>query len=99
MYVVDAGRARDTTSIASVSGGSLTNGFLGQTLDFQNVNSPGFEKRVVAPLAGQIVQRGTLFAPLLTKLYAAGLAVGLVAAFLPLWLFSGGGGARGVRGV
>src|ERR1700730_4483756 len=94
MYVVDAGRARDTTSIASVSGGSLTNGFLGQTLDFQNVNSPGFEKRVVAPLAGQIAQRGTLFAPLLTKLYAAGLAVGLVAAFLPLWLVPEGWGKR-----
>ena len=94
MYVVDAGRARDTTSIASVSGGSLTNGFLGQTLDFQNVNSPGFEERVVAPLAGQIAQRGTLFAPLLTKLYAAGLAVGLVAAFLPLWLVPEGWGTR-----
>ncbi len=34
MYVVDSGRARDTTSIASVSGGALTNGFVAQTLDF-----------------------------------------------------------------
>jgi hypothetical protein len=69
MYVVDAGRAPDTTSIASVSGGSLTNGFVAQTLDFQATNSAAFEREVVKPLAEQIAQRGTLFAPWLSRLY------------------------------
>jgi hypothetical protein len=55
MYLVDSGRARDTASIASVSGGSLTNGFLAQTLDFRAAGREAFEKEVVAPLAGQII--------------------------------------------
>jgi predicted acylesterase/phospholipase RssA len=86
MYLVDAGRQRDTVSIASVSGGSLTNGFVGQTLDFQGVSSEGFTTRVVKPLAGQIANRGTLFAPLITKLYFLLLVFGFIAAWLPLWL-------------
>jgi hypothetical protein len=94
MYVVDAGRARDTTSIASVSGGSLTNGFVGQVLDFQTTDTAAFERDVVAPLAGQIAQRGTLFAPWLSKLYLLALGVGLPAAFLPLWLMQGSMGWR-----
>ena len=88
MYVVDAGRQGNTTSIASVSGGSITNGFVAQTLDFQDTNPEEFAAKVAAPLAGQIASAGTLFAPLLTKLYLACLAVGLLAAFLPLWLLA-----------
>jgi predicted acylesterase/phospholipase RssA len=94
MYVVDAGRARDTSSIASVSGGSLTNGFLAQTLDFQTTDSAAFERNVVAPLAGQIAQRGTLFVPWLSKLYLLLLAAGLPAAFLPIWCLQAGLGWR-----
>lgn len=88
MYVVDAGRQRDTTSIASVSGGSLTNGFVAQTLDFQTTDPRAFAEKVVAPLAGRIARKGTLFAPLLTKLYLLWLVVSFFAAFLPLWLLN-----------
>ena len=69
MYVVDAGKNRGTTSIASVS-----------------VGSAEFEQRVARPLASQIAQRGTLFAPLATTLYLIVLVVGFVGAWLPLWL-------------
>ena len=69
MYLVDAGRQRDTTSIASVSGGSLANGFLAQTLDFRATDSAAFDQKVVAPVARQIALRGTLFAPLFTKFF------------------------------
>lgn len=85
MYVVDAGRGRDVTSIASVSGGSLTNGFVAQTLDFQSADSARFERDVVKPLAGQIAQRGTLYRPWLSKLYLLVVGLGFVAAFLPFW--------------
>src|SRR5687768_10092987 len=94
MYVVDAGRARDTSSIASVSGGSLTNGFVAQTLDFQGTDSAAFEREVVKPLAGQIAQRGMLFAPWLSKLCLLMLAAGLPAAFLPIWCLQAGLGWR-----
>ncbi len=86
MYVVDAGRAQDTSSIASVSGGSLTNGFIAQTLDFGAVTKDAFEQQVVKPLASQIAQRGTLYVPWLSKLYLLLLGLGFAAAFLPIWL-------------
>ncbi len=86
MYVVDAKRNRDTTSIASVSGGSLTNGFVAQTLDFRSTDTGEFDRAVVAPLAGRIARRGTLYAPWGTKLYLACLAGALPAALTPLWL-------------
>jgi len=81
MYLVDAKANVRVTSIASVSGGSLTNGFVGQTLDFRSADGPTFRQRVASPLATQIAKSGTLFAPLLTKLYLALLIVGAVLVF------------------
>jgi len=86
MYLVDAGRQRDTTSIASVSGGSLANGFLAQTLDFRKTDSAAFDEKVVAPVARQIALRGTLFASRLTKFYLMCLVAGFAVVFLPWWL-------------
>jgi predicted acylesterase/phospholipase RssA len=91
MYVVDAGRAQDTSSIASVSGGSLTNGFVAQTLDFRGATKDAFEQQVVKPLASQIAQRGTLYVPWLSKLYLLLLGLGFAAAFLPIWLLQSWG--------
>lgn len=79
MYLVDANANRNVTSIASVSGGSLTNGMVGQNLNFRQTDSSEFRDRVAAPLATQIAKKGTLFAPPFTKLYLAVLiAVGIV---------------------
>ena len=75
MYLVDAKANAEVTSIASISGGSLTNGFVGQTVDFRNTNGAEFRERVAGPLATQIAKSGTLFAPLFTKLYLAVLIV------------------------
>jgi hypothetical protein len=99
MYVVDSGRAGEVTSIASVSGGSITNGMVAQTLNFQTTDSDAFEEKVVAPLAGQIANRGTLFAPLLSKLYLAALVLGLPAAFLPFWCFDWAWGVKAVASL
>lgn len=80
MYLVDAKANADVTSIASVSGGSLTNGMVGQMVNFRRTNGDEFRDRVARPLATQIANFGTLFAPLFTKVYIliliiAGLAL------------------------
>lgn len=69
MYLVDAKVNGHVTSIASVSGGSLTNGFVGQTLNFRETNRSEFREGVASPLATQIAKSGTLFAPLFSKVY------------------------------
>ena len=75
MYLVDAKVNASVTSIASVSGGSLTNGLVGQALDFRKTSGPDFRDRVAKPLATQIAKKGTFFAPLFTKLYLAVLII------------------------
>jgi hypothetical protein len=87
MYLVDAKANAHVTSIASVSGGSLTNGFVGQTVNFREIDGSEFRKRVASPLATQIAKSGTLFAPLFTKVYllvlgAAGLLVLIIPAII-----------------
>ena len=85
MYLADAQANKHVTSIASVSGGSLTNGFVGQALDFRAADGDTFRKEVARPLAKQIANSGTLFVPLLTKLYLAVLIVGaLLAIAIPV---------------
>lgn len=85
MYLVDAKANAGVSSIASVSGGSLTNGFVGQTVDFRQTGSDDFRRRVAAPLATQIANKGTLFAPFSSKLYVAVLVIfGLAVLLVPL---------------
>ena len=69
MYLADAKGNAHVTSIASVSGRSLTNGFVDQTLNFRETDGSEFRERVAIPLATQIAKSGTLFAPLFTKVY------------------------------
>src|SRR5262245_12087806 len=89
MYLVDARANTNVTSIASVSGGSLTNGFVGQTVNFRNSDGVEFRQRVASPLATQIAKRGTLFAPILSKLYVAGLIIGAIVALVVPWIVPG----------
>ena len=58
LYLVDAKANAHVTSIASVSGGSLTNGFVGQTVNFREVDGSEFRQRVAGPLATQIAKSG-----------------------------------------
>jgi len=93
MYLVDARANANITSIASVSGGSITNGLVGQNIDFTKTDSDEFRNRVAGPLATQIARSGTLFAPLLTKIYLvvlvlSGLLVIAIPAIVPVaWYF------------
>src|SRR5437867_3603803 len=79
MYLADSGQNREVTSIASVSGGSLTNGYVALTVDYAGLDGPGFEA-AVRPFARQIAQRGTVGAVWTTWAYVALLVVGLVGA-------------------
>jgi hypothetical protein len=79
LYLVDAKVNKHVTSIASVSGGSLTNGFVGQALNFRETDGTEFRNKVASPLATQIAKSGTLFVPLLSKVYLLVLIVWILA--------------------
>jgi hypothetical protein len=71
-------------SISSVSGGSLTNAFVGLNCDYAATSSADF-RAVAHRLASQIANKGTLFAWVGTWVYLAALLVAGLAAFL-VWL-------------
>jgi hypothetical protein len=85
MYIVDSGANANVSSIASVSGGSLTNGFVGQEVNFRQTDRDEFRASVASPLATQIAKSGTLFAPLLSKIYVALLVIWGLAALIVPW--------------
>lgn len=74
MYLVHARRDEDMSlnndvfEISSVSGGSITNGYVAQMLDYQKTDVDEFDQ-VAGELASQIAQGGTLFAPWWAKIY------------------------------
>jgi hypothetical protein len=74
MYLVDAGKGPSLASIASVSGGSLANGAVAQSLDLTAAR-PGDLDGVAARVAGRITGRGTLFGSRVTHAYVAGTAL------------------------
>jgi predicted acylesterase/phospholipase RssA len=78
-YLADAGKNRQVTSIASVSGGSLTNGYLAQRMDFRALSGPQFEHKV-RPLAAALASRGTVWAAWTTWAYLVLLALVLAGA-------------------
>jgi hypothetical protein len=80
MYLVDAGKSGEVTSVSSVSGSSLTNGHVAQTLDYASATPETF-RPVAERVAGQLARHGTLWATPLTWLYLFGLVV-LAGAFL-----------------
>lgn len=70
LYLVDAGQGPRLGSIASISGGSLTNGYIGLHCDL--ATAPPAEVRGCArALAHQVARRGTLWAAPLTWAFCA----------------------------
>jgi hypothetical protein len=81
LYLGDAGKLPQVTSIASVSGGSLTNGYIAQSLDLSTADDGAAFEQAMGPFARQLAQRGSLFATPLTWVYVILLvATGLQAA-------------------
>jgi predicted acylesterase/phospholipase RssA len=84
LYLADAGKNTAVGSIASVSGGSLTNGYVAQELDYRSSSAADFWA-LAARLTGQIGRRGTLWASPLTWIYVVLLALGALATFIGVW--------------
>jgi hypothetical protein len=85
LYLVDAGRNRDLASISSVSGGSLTNGFVAQAVDVAEASPESF-RTAVAPLARRLARGGTLFPPsAFTLAYLLLLALVALAGLVGVW--------------
>jgi hypothetical protein len=87
-YVADAGTNRSTVSITSVSGGSITNGFIGQQVPFADVDGAGFQRAVTDPLTAQLTRTGTLFGSWITKVYLVVLVVAAVVALVGPWFIT-----------
>jgi hypothetical protein len=87
MYCADAGLNRDVTSIASVSGGSIANGYVGAHVDYSTSDGDEFEK-AVQPLIRRCALQGTVqWAPetiLLLMGLLSSIALASVAFYLPV---------------
>lgn len=84
LYLADAGKNREVSSIASVSGGSLTNGHLAQTLDYATVSADEVSQWAATP-AKRFARTGTLWAARITWLYLAALIAFAVAVIAGVW--------------
>ena len=58
LYLADAGVNKSVTSMASVSGGSITNGYIAKTLDYARTDGPSL-RAAVRPLARTLAMDGT----------------------------------------
>ncbi len=79
IYLVDAGKGPEISCISSVSGGSITNGWVGLKTDLFVAASGDF-RTDVAPLAAAVSTKGTLWSAPLTYAYLLLLAAILVIA-------------------
>lgn len=105
LYLVDTGKNRRVAMISSVSGGSITNGYVAQACDFSTVTPEEFD-RIAAGLLDCIVRRGLFAGSWLVRGYglaiAAGAALTVSATFLgwPVqWPPAAGAGAAVLLGV
>jgi predicted acylesterase/phospholipase RssA len=85
MYLADADRTKQITSVSSVSGGSLANGALGQDLDLTTCSAEDVEA-TAARVARRVIGRGTPLGQRVTWLYALVLVLLLAAVVATWWL-------------
>jgi hypothetical protein len=86
LYLADAGKHRQVTSVASVSGGSMTNAYVGGLkVHYGSLSGPELEN-TVRPFARQIAQRGTVWAVWTTWAYVTLLGLWLVGTVAIWWL-------------
>ncbi|MAG56347.1 MAG: hypothetical protein CMJ83_08665 [Planctomycetes bacterium] len=85
LYLADAEKNGSVNSISSVSGGSLTNAYIGQVLDYRGASAAEFREKAGRPLASMIANQGTFFAPVRTKIYVVVLVVSLLAILIAPW--------------
>jgi predicted acylesterase/phospholipase RssA len=93
LYLADAGKNRDVTSISSVSGGSLTNGYVAQSGDYSAMSGEEF-RAAVAGLAKRISLQGTLWASPVTWGYLGSLIVLYLLVVVGTWFLPWAMGVR-----
>ena len=84
LYLVDVGKNRELCSISSVSGGSLTNGYLAQWGKFSSCSPEEFEKEI-RPLVRRLATKGTLWGWSWIRVYLL-LTIMLGIATCAVWL-------------
>jgi predicted acylesterase/phospholipase RssA len=84
LYLADSGKNNEVSSIASVSGGSLTNAHLGQTLDYRSATPEAINQWAAIP-ATRFASAGTLFAAPVTWLYLLALLALTAACTFGVW--------------
>jgi predicted acylesterase/phospholipase RssA len=86
LYLAEAGKNREVGSVASVSGGSLANGFVAQSVDYRKVGGDEFREQVARPFVTVIAQKGTVLPPnLLTGAYLLALGILVLGAIVGVW--------------
>jgi hypothetical protein len=85
MYLADADRTSQITSAASVSGGSLANGAVGQDLDLATCSAADMEA-TVGRVARCVTGRGTLFGAWITIAYLTALIIIGLLVLIGTWL-------------
>jgi predicted acylesterase/phospholipase RssA len=88
LYLVDAGKGAYLGSVASVSGGSLTNAYFGLNVDLATV-TPEMMWQQAQQFTYKVARRGTLWASPLTYLYLLGIALMPLAGLTVSYLFPG----------
>lgn len=88
LYLYEAKKNESVVSISSVSGGSITNGYIGKECDFRSGSSVEFIK-ATKYLWDRLTSKGILFSSVTTKLYLlCTVVLLLLTAILPVaWIF------------
>ncbi len=87
-YLLDAGKGPELSTISSISGGSITNGWLGMEADLTQVG-PADVDDLTHRLAHRIARQGTLWASAWTYLFLVALAALLVGAVVACLVWDG----------
>jgi len=87
LYLVDAGKGPAIASISSVSGGSLANGAVAQSLDLGSAGAGDLEA-IASRTSGQITSRGTLFGTVWTAAYLLLVIITVLAALALPWFLA-----------
>lgn len=83
LYLADHEENKAVSSIASVSGGSITNGYLAKTIDFRTASSEEV-REAMRPMAQILARQGTFMGPVKPKVVpmVVGNVVAAIAAFI-----------------
>jgi hypothetical protein len=68
IYLYEIHKNQSVTSISSVSGGSMTNGYIGKECNFRNVTPDKFQQ-ITSYLWNRLTSSGIVYAALITKIY------------------------------